>query len=211
VIVLPRPPLMVITDRRQATGPLETIAAAAISGGARWISVREKDLPASERLALLRRLQALTALTGTLLSVHDDLDAAAELGLRGLHLPAEGDPEAARERLGPAALIGVSAHDIESAVKAARRGADYVTLSPVFLTDSKPGYGPALGLDFLAEACRAVSCPVLGLGGIDKDTIGPVLAAGAVGAALMGGVMRASDPAAMLRPFIQALALPARG
>jgi thiamine-phosphate pyrophosphorylase len=201
---LPVPPLLVITDRRQAAEPLSAVIAGAISGGARWISIREKDLPAEDRRALFKPLLPLAMMTRTRLMVHDDLETAAALGLAGLHLPAGSDPGPARTRLGPGALIGVSAHDTASAWEAARLGADYVTLSPIFLTDSKPGYGRTLGLDALAAACRVLPCPVLALGGIDAETLGPCLAAGAAGAAVMGGIMRAQDPAAACRDLVAA-------
>ena len=55
-MILPDPPLLVITDRRQARGPLEMVAEAAFAGGCRWLSLREKDLDALSREALLRRL-----------------------------------------------------------------------------------------------------------------------------------------------------------
>ena len=61
-----------------------------------------------------------------------------------MHLPSDGDPIAARALL-PQALIGASAHSAEEAAALLRAGADYVTVSPVFATESKPGYGPALG------------------------------------------------------------------
>jgi thiamine-phosphate pyrophosphorylase len=208
---LPEPPLLVITDRQQAGArDLVEMVAGAIAGGARWVSLREKDLPPAERRALLRRLAAMADLAGAVLSVHDDVDAAAELGLAAVHLPAGADPAAARARLGDAALIGVSTHSVEAAAALAARGADYVTLSPIFLTQSKPGYGPALGLGSLRAARERVPCPVVALGGIDAATAGRCLAAGAAGLAVMGPIMRASDPAAATRDILAAMRVVAR-
>jgi thiamine-phosphate pyrophosphorylase len=202
-VTLPTPPLLVITDRRQATLPLEEVTAAAIAGGARWISLREKDLPPQERRALLRGLAAIAVPAGASLLVHDDLEAAVELGLAGVHLPAGSDPATARRRLGAGVLIGVSTHSIAEAREAATRGADYVTLSPIFASASKPGYGPALGL----EALRAeVGCPVIALAGITPETAAACLAAGAAGIAVMGPIMRAADPAAETARYVAALA-----
>ena len=56
---LPVPPLLVISDRRQARRPLEELAEAAFAGGCRWFSLREKDLPPAERRALLGALVVL--------------------------------------------------------------------------------------------------------------------------------------------------------
>ena len=75
------------------------------------------------------------------------------VGGDGVHLPGGSDPHAARMRL-PQALIGASAHSAAEAAAQLHAGADYVTVSPVFLTASKPGYGPAIGLDGLANSGR---------------------------------------------------------
>ena len=75
-------------------------------------------------------------------------DSAAAAGAAGVHLPQRlataGEIKSARTLLGPDALIGVSAHNRAEATAAQDHGADYVSMSPVYLTDSKPGYGPAL-------------------------------------------------------------------
>jgi len=86
-----------------------------------------------------------------------------------------------------------------------RAGADYVTVSPVFVTASKPGYGPALGLDALGKAARLCPGPVVALGGIDAANLGACLAAGARGIAVMGEVMRAADPEATVSRMIETL------
>ncbi len=198
---LPSPPLLVISDRGQARRPLFEVAAAAFRGGCRWFSLREKDLPAAKRLELLRALVALGQRFGATVSVHEDIAAAVAVGAAGVHLPGGGDPATAR-RLFPAGLIGVSAHAPPEAAAQLKAGADYATLSPIFLTASKPGYGPAVGLDTLAEAARLAPGPIVALGGIDEHNIAACLAAGARGIAVMGEVMRAADPEAAVRRLL---------
>lgn len=188
---LPLPPLLVITDRYQTRTSLEEVAGGLFAGGCRWLSLREKDLAAADRLALLRRLIALGATWRARVTVHDDVAAAAAAGAAGVHLPAQGDARAARRLLGNEALIGQSAHNADEVERAAAAGADYVTLSPIFATISKPGYGPALGVAILGQAWPL---PVLALGGIDASNAGQCLAAGADGVAVMGSAMRAADP-----------------
>jgi thiamine-phosphate pyrophosphorylase len=201
---LPHPPLLVISDRSQARRPLVEIAEAAFRAGCRWFSLRAKDLPAAERLDLLRALVALGHGLGATIIAHEDLDAVDRAEAGGLHLPGGGDPAAARRRL-PAGLIGVSAHSPEEAAAQLRAGADYVTLSPIFLTASKPGYGPAVGLDALAAAARLSSGPVIALGGIDADNVAACLAAGASGIAVMGDIMRSADPETTVRRLLAAI------
>jgi len=193
--------LMVISDRSQARRPLVEIAEAAFRGGCRWFSLREKDLPASERRDVSRTLVALGRDYGATAMIHEDIDAAVAEGAGGVHLPGGGDPAAARRRL-PNGLIGVSAHTPAEAAAQLRAGADYATLSPIFLTQSKPGYGPAVGLGALAEAARLAPGPIVALGGIDEGTIGDCLAAGARGIAVMGEIMRSPDPETTVRRLL---------
>jgi len=204
MLTLSDPPLLVISDRSQARRPLIEVAAAAFSGGCRWFSLREKDLPAAERRTLLAELVVLGRRYGATITAHDDLDAVVAIGAGGVHLPSGADPTMARACL-PDGLIGVSAHSSDEAAALIAAGADYVTISPVFLTDSKPGYGPALGLDGLAHAVRAAKGPLIALAGISPANARSCMAAGAAGIAVMGEVMRAADPEVVVRTLIHAI------
>jgi thiamine-phosphate pyrophosphorylase len=200
---LPSPPLLVISDRSQAKRPLVEIAEAAFRAGCRWFSLREKDVSADERGDLLRALVALGRRYGAAVTVHDDIEGAVAAGAGGVHLPGGGDPAKAR-RLLPSGLIGVSAHTPHEAAAQLAAGADYTTLSPIFLTQSKPEYGPALGIDALATAARVAPGPVVALGGLDERNIAACLAAGARGIAVMGEIMRAADPENATRRLLAA-------
>ena len=200
---LPDPPLLVISDSSQVRRPLIEVAGAAFAGGCRWFSLREKDLPGDERRRLLAALVELGRRFGAVVTAHGDIDAVLAAGADGVHLPEEGDPRAARVRL-PAGLIGASAHSVAGAAARLRAGADYATLSPVFPTASKPGYGPAIGVEGLARAVAAAPGPVLALGGVTADNAAACLAAGARGVAVMGEVMRADDPEAAIAAFLRA-------
>jgi thiamine-phosphate pyrophosphorylase len=203
-VKLPYPALLVISDRSQARRPLIEVAEAAFRAGCRWFSLREKDLPAGERHDLLGALVALGHGFGATVTAHEDIEAAVAAGADGVHLPGGGDPASARRRLSRG-LIGVSTHAPEEAAAKLEAGADYVTLSPIFLTASKPDYGPAVGIGALAAAARLSSGPVIALGGINEDNIAACLAAGARGVAAMGEVMRAADPETTVRRLIAAL------
>jgi thiamine-phosphate pyrophosphorylase len=179
--------------------------AGALRGGCRWISLREKDLPAEDQAALALRLVRLAAPLGARLMLHGDPRIARETGLFGVHLPAGGDVRAARAALGPAAWVSASAHSLEEVLAAAGAGVDAVTLSPVFASASKPGYGPALGLEALAECALRNPVPIIALGGITDDSrLRACLAAGASGVAVMGVIMRAANPAATIAELISA-------
>lgn len=146
------------------------------------------------------RLYELTQVAGAMLTIGGDIGLAAEVGAQAVHLSPTDDVPAARALLGADVLVGISAHneaDIQAALAA---GADYVTLSPIFPTASKPGYGPALGPGMLRRA-SALGLPILALGGITTDRASACQAAGAAGVAVMGEAMRADDPAALVRSF----------
>lgn len=196
------PPLLVISDRRQARRPLAEIAEAAFAGGCRWFSLREKDLPRQELLTLLAALVERGRRWGATVTVHDDIEAAVLAKAGGVHLPSGASPAAARTRL-PHRVIGASAHSAEEAAAQLHAGADYVTISPVFLSASKPGYGSALGLDGLTRIALQVKGPLVALGGISAKNAAACLSAGAKGVAVMGEVMRAAEPEAAVEAILR--------
>jgi thiamine-phosphate pyrophosphorylase len=206
------PRLVVVTDRHMAEAAghrlVDVVAAAVSAGPAESIGVlvREKELARSARAALAAELGEVVTSVGGVLLVSGDIDLAREVGAHGVHLAAA-DPwpeEPARRHR--ALVIGRSCHTIADLTDARAAGADYASLSPVFATRSKPGYGPALGVAGLAAGCRAVpDLPVLALGGIRPGRVAPCLAAGARAVAVMGEVMRSGDPPEVVRRLVDEL------
>lgn len=180
--------------------------AACLDGGTRWIWFRDRDMEPGERRCLGSRLRDLTWSADAALTIGGDLDLAADLGADGVHLGGDrlDQIRAARARLGPTALIGVSAHTCAEIARAAAEGVDYATLSPIFASASKPGYGPALGPAAIRKAVTRTGLPVVALGGVTSGTLAGCRAAGAVAVAVMGAPMRAADPAAETRRLIRA-------
>ncbi|MFG1378385.1 thiamine phosphate synthase [Xanthobacter autotrophicus] len=202
--MLPAPPLLLITDRTLARGDLAQVAVEACAGGCRWISLREKDLPAAEQIALFAQLREATRAFRPRLTLHGSAELALAAEADGVHLPDGGDPGKARALLGPHALVGLSVHTLAEAEAADGAGLDYITVSPVFLTSSKPGYGPALGVAGLAGLVAASPVPVIALAGIAPANARSCRDAGAAGIAVMGSVMRAEDPAAEVSALLAA-------
>ena len=202
-----RPPgLLVLTDRRMAAGAghdLVEVVAAVVDAGAPAVLLREKDLPRDDRHELAVRLR--TAAAGAALVVAGDPELARAVGADGVHLAAS-DPSPGDSAAG--LWIGRSCHTPGELIATAAGGvAAYATFSPVFASKSKPGYGPALGVDGLAAGCRAVAgvaspLAVYALGGIGPAQAGACLAAGAAGVAVMGAIMRADDPHGIVRAMI---------
>jgi thiamine-phosphate pyrophosphorylase len=191
---LPDPPLLVVTDRQQARRPLAAIVAAVLKAGCRWVSLREKDLPQDEQVVLARQLLPLIRAAGARLLVHGEASLAELAGSDGVHLSAGADPAAARALLGAQKIVGVSIHTVTEAEAIDPACVDYALAGPAFETPSKPGYGPEIGRKGFSEIARAARVPVLAIGGINAARIAELVAAGAAGVAVMGGVMRAADP-----------------
>jgi len=197
-VTIPDPPILIITDRRQCSETLEARAESLFRGGCRWLSLREKDIDPRERLVLLARLSDLARAFGATVGLHADYPAALRLDT-ALHLPSASDVAAARRLLGPLCLIGQSCHDAAQIDRARMAGADYVTLSPVFPSASKPGYAPVEDIMEIATVVRRSGTKILALGGITESTL-PFLSGTAFdGVAIMGEAMRTSAPEAWFR------------
>lgn len=196
---LPWPPLLLLTDRHQAAEPLADLAGSLFEQGLRWLSLREKDLDADELARLLTDIQARARPHGAVVGLHGELELAVRVREAGghfaaLHLPDGADAVAARHALGADILIGRSQHQPPPLLADEQAAAlDYVTLSPIHATASKPGYGPVVGLDALQQMAGSSPVPVIGLGGITSANLANVMATGAAGVAVMGALMRNPD------------------
>jgi len=159
---------------------LET-AGRAIVAGATVVQLRLKGTT-DEIVAAGRGFRGL----GTAFVVNDDVDAALELGADGVHL-GQSDEGAERARA-RGLLLGRSATTYTEAVAA---DADYLGVGPIWTTPSKPDAAAPLGLGALERICRAVSMPVIAIGGIDAANAGDCIRAGAAGVAV---IRAATDP-----------------
>jgi thiamine-phosphate diphosphorylase len=164
----------------------------AVDAGATVVQLRVKA-PTAEVVASGRGFGELDAT----FVVNDDVDAALELGADGVHLgQSDSGAESARAA---GLLLGRSAVTFEQAVEA---DANYLGVGPIWDTPSKGDADPALGLDELARICRAVSVPVVAIGGIDASNAAACIRAGAAGVA----VIRAAADPALRRAVDEALA-----
>lgn len=203
---LPVPPLLVITDAPEPPRPIEEVVQEVVGAGCRWIMYRDKEASAEVFSRTAEKLSDLCQTFNAVLCINGDMEIAKQCDAGGVHLQSALDVGRARSALKSNSVIGVSCHGIAEAQRAERAGADYVTLSPVFETASKPGYGPALGLQGLSEARKSLAVPVIALAGISSSNAADCIKSGAKGVAVMGGVMRSSNPGAITEELISAIA-----
>jgi thiamine-phosphate pyrophosphorylase len=193
--------LYLVTDRALARGrTVPEVVSAAVSGGVTCVQVREKEAGARDFLAEVRATLRALAGTGVPLIINDRVDVALAAGADGIHVGQTDLPLADVRRLvGEEMIVGVSVESVEDAVAAEREGADYVSVSPVYLTPTKTDTASGLGPEGVAAVRAAVRCPVVAIGGLNRETVGDVIRAGADGVAVVSAVMSAPDPAAAAR------------
>jgi thiamine-phosphate pyrophosphorylase len=190
--------LYLCTDARERQGDLARFLDAALGAGVDIVQLRQKGLEAGQELRYLGTFRAACDAHGALLAVNDRADVAYAAGADVLHLGQDDLPAGVgRKLIGPAPVIGLSSHD-EAQADAARTepAADYFCAGPVWPTPTKPGR-PAPGLPLIRYvASQPATRPWFAIGGIDLDTLGQVLDAGATRIVVVRAITEAADPAA---------------
>jgi thiamine-phosphate pyrophosphorylase len=173
------------------------IATAAVDGGATAVQLRAPELADDRLLPLASVLARMCGEAGVLFVVNDRVGVAVDCDAAGAHVGQDDDAHAARGRLGPERILGVSVSSPEEARAAEAAGADYLGVT-VWPTKTKPEAVP-VGLDGLRAVAGATALPIVGIGAIDAGNARDVLAAGAAGIAVIGAVATAEDPAGAVR------------
>jgi thiamine-phosphate pyrophosphorylase len=183
------------------------LARAFLDGGATLIQLRAKHLPSGPLLELSDRLVQLAAPYGAAILVNDRADVARMAGAAGVHVGQDDlHPRAARDIVGPDAIVGISTHTLAQIAAATAEPVSYIAVGPVYGTPTKDTGYAAVGLERVAEAARlAGRLPVVAIGGITVDTAPAVVAAGASCVAVIGDLLRGGDPAARVRAYLDAV------
>ncbi len=202
-----------ISDRTSCGGrSLASALNQACRAGVRAVQIREKDLDTPGLSKLTRKVQQELAEFRPLLMVNGNLEVALSCGAQGVHLPERGGlggtahpARVVRDRLPAGTLIARSTHSTKGALEAEAEGVDFITFGPVYDTPSKAAYGPPKGLQALSETVRAVTIPVLALGGVTPGRAEECLEAGAHGVAAISAVLSQPDIPLAVRAFEKAL------
>lgn len=186
--------LYAVTDRAWLRGrTLADCVRQAIEGGATFVQLREKEAPFGEVVELGCKLAAICHEAGVPFVIDDDAEAALACGADGVHVGQDDMACAkAREMLGPDAIVGVSAQTVEQALQAQADGADYLGVGALIPTPTKPD-AVDVTRDELRAICNAVDIPVVGIGGLNVQTIPQIKGCGADGAAVVSAIFAADD------------------
>lgn len=171
------------------------VAEAALKGGVKIVQLRDKQMSGRQLVETARQLKQLCKKHGALLLVNDRVDVALAAGADGVHVGQDDIPAALiRDFVPDDFIIGVSVQTVAQAKEAEAAGANYVAVSPVFTTPTKPDAGKGLGLERLKEIKQAVTIPVVAIGGINGSNLEEVLRAGADACAVVSAITRADLP-----------------
>lgn len=142
-----------------------------LKGGATFLQLREKNLDEAEFLLEAKEIQKLCGEYQVPFIINDNVDVALATDADGVHV-GQSDMEAGavREKLGPDKIIGVSAKNVEQALKAQAQGADYLGVGAVFGSTTKTD-ASEVEYATLKAICEAVDIPVVAIGGISKNNI----------------------------------------
>ena len=166
---------------------------AALQGGVTLLQYRAKAADSRMLFEQALLLKKLCAAYKVPLLINDRADIALAVQADGVHLGQSDLPVAvARRLLGERAIIGASAHNVVEAQQAVAAGADYLGCGAVFGTTTKLDAG-YLGLAGLLQIRKAVTVPIVGIGGVNVNNFAQVLQTGADGAAIVSGILAADD------------------
>lgn len=205
--------LQFITNEKCAVSPAQQILDA-IEGGCRWVQIRLKEASDEEITRLFHEIKEKAKETLTTVIINDRVDLVKNLGsegVAGVHLGKEDMPAPeARFKLGPDAIIGVTAHSYEEVERFKGVDVDYIGVGPFSFTTTKKDLAPVLGLEGLAEiVLRAkdagLELPLVAVGGITLEDVKPLLEIGVNGLAVSGAIANASDIKEATRMFISQL------
>ena len=193
--------LYLVTDRDLSLGRSNLdIIRAAVAGGVTMVQLREKEATTREFCEEGLKIREFLGEHHIPLIINDRLDIALALDADGIHVGQDDMPVAvARRILGDAKVIGASVSTPAEAREAEAAGADYLGLSPVFVTSTKPDLTAQIGIDGIAPIRQAVRIPLVGIGSMNAGNAFEAVRAGLDGVAVVSAICSHRDPEAAAR------------
>lgn len=186
--------LYAVTDRTWLNGrTLAEVVEQVIRGGVTMVQLREKGQDEAEMIQTAREVQQVCRKYGVPFIVNDSIELAHKLGADGVHLGQSDVPEGDVRKMTEGLILGMSVNTVESAQKAAAKGADYLGVGAVFGTTTKHD-ARHLSPEKLCEITASVKIPVVAIGGINRDNILELSGCGMEGAAVVSALFAQEDP-----------------
>jgi len=186
--------LYAVTDRHWlGERTLYDVVRESLDGGVTFLQLREKDLDDEHFYQEAVQLQELARRYKVPFIVNDNVDIAVKMNADGVHV-GQSDMEAGdvRALIGPDKILGVSAQTVEQAILAEKRGADYLGVGAVFPTGSKDD-ADDVSYETLKAITKAVSIPVVAIGGITLENTPELAGSGICGIAVISAIYAKED------------------
>jgi thiamine-phosphate pyrophosphorylase len=176
-----------------AAGMLEDVRSA-VKAGTQLIQYREKKTDTANMYKKACEIKALCREGNSKVIINDRIDIALAVDADGVHIGQSDMPyDVARKLLGDDKIIGVTVHNVAEAVEAERRGADYLGVSPIFITNTKMDAGIPCGLSTLKKIRQECSIPIAAIGGISAENVDEVIEAGADMICMISAVIQSTN------------------
>jgi thiamine-phosphate pyrophosphorylase len=177
-------------------GMVET-ARLAVAGGATMVQLRDKHGGTARMIETGLALKEILKDPGALLVINDDVEAAIAIGADGLHIGQDDmGPAVARAMIGPDMILGLSAESEALAAAIDPAIVDYAGIGPIFATPTKTDHKQPIGFDGLARLVKTAPVPTVAIGGLKREHVASVFAAGADGLAVVSAICGMPDPRA---------------
>jgi thiamine-phosphate pyrophosphorylase len=175
----------------------------ALKAGCKIIQYREKNKSTKELIKDAKKIKENCKKKAIFL-INDRIDVALAVNSDGVHLGQDDMPfDLARKILGNKKIIGLTVHNLKEAINAEKIGADYISLSPIFNTNTKSDAGKACGIQTIKIVKKNVNLPIVAIGGINKDNVGQVIKAGADGIVAISAVICSKNVRKEVKDFIR--------
>ncbi|MEZ5990922.1 MAG: thiamine phosphate synthase [Planctomycetota bacterium] len=203
--ILRESPVMALFSGALTRNDWRDVLTSLLDNGARLFQLREKDESTAGFRQFAEAFIAHVESYGALVVINDRADVAHAVAAHGVHLGQDDLPVAdSRKILGPAAMIGVSTHNLAEAKQAEQMGADYVGLGAMFHTETKKVQSKA-GPSLVSQVQPELQIPVFCIGGINRANVAELVGHGARHIAVSSALLNAPDPGAEYKLLVDAL------
>ncbi len=183
-----------ITDSKLSRAGNRSDVLAAVSCGVEIVQYRNKNADTREMYQEALELARICRDAGSLFLINDRLDVAMAVEADGVHVGQTDMPcSKTRSLLSREKIIGVTVHSLVEALQAEKEGADYLGVSPIYQTATKPDAGKPAGIRLIEEIREQVSLPLIAIGGINHSNAPEVIRAGADGLCAISCVVADAD------------------
>lgn len=197
--------LYLVTDYRIPFNELLEKTKEALIGGVSIVQYRAKNKETKEMCKEAKALKKLCDEFGALFLVNDRIDVALAVKAHGIHI-GQDDMEVsiAREIMPKDAVIGVTVHNKEEALKAIKEGADNLGVGALFSTNSKDD-ATLMTLETLREIKSVSNIPLYGIGGITPYNLNKDILENLEGVAVISALLNSDNIREKSKEFLNIL------